>query len=65
MKITVDVRKCIGAGNCVEKAPGVFAQGEDDGIVILLQSDVDATTRDAAIEAAQLCPTQAIVVDYD
>jgi len=34
--LTVDVGKCVAAGQCVVVAPEVFDQREEDGVVILL-----------------------------
>ena len=62
MKIKVDPNKCIGAGHCVVSAPRLFAQGEEDGLVILLQPDAGDELVSAALEAARLCPTRAIEV---
>jgi ferredoxin len=65
MKVGVDTEKCCGAGTCVMLAPDVFDQGEDDGIVILLDArpgeDLHATVR----EAANVCPAAAITVAED
>jgi ferredoxin len=61
MKIEVDVHKCIGAGQCVTAAPKVFAQGEDDGMVILLQEKPGPSEQSAARSAIRLCPASAIL----
>ncbi|WP_328454012.1 ferredoxin [Amycolatopsis sp. NBC_00438] len=62
MKVAVDTEKCCGAGTCVMLAPDVFDQGEDDGIVILLDEhpaeELHATVR----EAANVCPATAITL---
>ncbi|WP_328616641.1 ferredoxin [Amycolatopsis sp. NBC_00355] len=62
MKVAVDTEKCCGAGTCVMLAPDVFDQGEDDGIVILLDEhpaeELHATVR----EAANVCPATAITI---
>ena len=34
LKVRVDLEKCIGAGQCVLRAPRIFDQ-RDDGMVIL------------------------------
>jgi ferredoxin len=60
MKVTVDRDKCCGAGTCVLVAPDVFDQGEDDGIVILLNPEPPADLEAAAREAASVCPAAAI-----
>ncbi|MEU4832896.1 ferredoxin [Streptosporangium sp. NPDC023615] len=63
MRITVDTGLCCGAGQCVLLAPDVFDQGEDDGIVVLLDPSPAEPLRAAVREAAAVCPTSAISVD--
>ena len=60
MKITVDEPKCCGAGQCVLIAPEVFDQRDEDGIVVLLQSEPPEAEHVNAREAAQVCPAAAI-----
>jgi ferredoxin len=62
MHVSVDTDKCCGAGQCVLVAPDVFDQGEDDGIVVLLDADPGADLQPAVREAAQVCPASAITV---
>ncbi|GAA3315467.1 ferredoxin [Nonomuraea dietziae] len=63
MNIAVDQDKCCGAGQCALLAPEVFDQGEDDGIVILLNPSPAERFRAAVREAADVCPASAITVD--
>ncbi|MES1975624.1 MAG: ferredoxin [Pseudomonadota bacterium] len=65
MRIEIFPEKCIGVGQCVIAAPDLFEQNEDDGIVYLLRDNAPEERRDAAIAAARLCPTLAIVVHDD
>jgi ferredoxin len=65
MKVTVDEDKCCGAGTCVLTAPDVFDQGEDDGIVILLEPQPPAGVHAAVREAAAVCPAAAITLSGD
>jgi ferredoxin len=60
MKVTVDRDKCCGAGTCVLVAPDVFDQGEDDGIVILLNAEPPADLQATVREATRVCPAAAI-----
>ena len=62
MKVTVDQEKCCGAGTCVLVAPDVFDQGEDDGIVILLDPTPAPELHAAVREAASVCPAVAIML---
>jgi ferredoxin len=59
MKISVDEDKCIASGACVLAAPDVFAQN-DDGIVVVLQTDPPAELRAAALDAIRACPAAVI-----
>ncbi|MFI6740595.1 ferredoxin [Nonomuraea sp. NPDC050451] len=63
MNVTVDTDKCCGAGSCVLLAPEVFDQGEDDGIVILLDPSPAEPLHAAVREAADVCPAAAITLD--
>lgn len=65
MKITVDMDKCIGAGLCVVAAPKVFAQNDDDGLVIILDENPPADQHEAVREAARLCPALVIKLQDD
>ncbi|MEV4612643.1 ferredoxin [Kitasatospora sp. NPDC049258] len=60
MQVTVDQDRCCGSGQCVLTVPAVFDQGEEDGLVRLLQvrpgPELDADVR----LAAALCPGGAI-----
>ncbi|MFH9227237.1 ferredoxin [Streptomyces lydicus] len=62
MKVIIDENKCVGAGQCVLAAAGVFDQRDEDGIVVLLNplppDDLSAQVEDAAAR----CPALAIEV---
>ncbi|MDP9849579.1 ferredoxin [Streptosporangium lutulentum] len=60
MKVTVDQDKCCGAGQCVLLVPDVFDQGDDDGLVILLDASPAEELHAAVREAVGVCPTSAI-----
>lgn len=63
MRVRVDVDKCIGVGQCVRVAGMVFAQNEDDGIVVLLDETPSDALRSAVDNAVRLCPARAIAVE--
>ena len=65
MKVTVDKDKCCGAGTCVLVAPDVFDQGEDDGIVILLDPKPPAELHASVREAVSVCPAAAITLSEE
>ena len=58
-KITIDSTKCMGSGNCLFWAPGVFDLGEDN---IALVVDPEAGSERQIMQAVEGCPTQAISV---
>ncbi|MFJ9381966.1 ferredoxin [Streptomyces sp. NPDC101455] len=59
MRIIVDPEHCVGAGQCALTAPTLFTQ-DSQGLVTALQNQLAPTDEQAAREAAQLCPAQAI-----
>jgi ferredoxin len=64
MGIEVDIDRdlCMGSGNCVFEAPGVFAL-DDDSIATV--ADPAGSPEDKVIAAARKCPTHAITVRRD
>ncbi|MGW0891112.1 ferredoxin [Saccharopolyspora sp. NPDC002578] len=62
MQITIEEEKCCGAGQCVLAAPGVFDQRDEDGVVVLLDTDPGDEQLDNVRNAANLCPAAAIEV---
>ncbi|MFF5205775.1 ferredoxin [Streptosporangium sp. NPDC000396] len=62
MKIKANTEVCIGAGMCVLTVPGVFDQSEDDGTVVVLESEPSASQEAAVRRAVQLCPSGALSV---
>jgi ferredoxin len=64
MKINVDSDACCGAGQCVLIAPEVFAQDDDDRVILL--NDRPGPELDFAVqEAVSMCPTGVIWVDQN
>jgi ferredoxin len=61
VKITVKEDACVGSGQCALVAESLFDQ-DDNGIVVLLKADPDASEETAAKKAASLCPARAIIV---
>lgn len=62
MRVTIDKSRCIAAGQCVLNAPFLFDQGEEDGIVILLQESPQPGQEEHTRRAARLCPAEAITI---
>lgn len=59
-RVAVDTGLCIGSGQCVRLAAGVFAQRDEDGLVTLLVEHPAGPLREDASTAAALCPSGAI-----
>jgi ferredoxin len=61
MQVSVDTDKCIASGGCVFACPEVFDQ-DDEGIVVLLQTNPSEELRDKVNEAIDACPAAVISV---
>ncbi|MBU5486198.1 ferredoxin [Clostridium sp. MSJ-11] len=59
MKAHVDKDTCIGCGLCPGIAPDVFEM-DDDGKAVVTVDEVPDGSEDAAKEAEDSCPTNAI-----
>ncbi len=59
MKIEVDRSKCIGAANCVGMAPKTF---QLDGSKKAVVKDPTAYDDSILFEAAESCPTEAVLL---
>lgn len=62
MRISADRDLCIGAGQCVLSAEGVFDQDLQDGLVVLLASAPSAAELDAVRDAVDRCPAGALAL---
>ncbi|MFF3617168.1 ferredoxin [Streptomyces sp. NPDC002580] len=63
-RITVDRDRCIGSGQCVMTAPGVFTQ-DDDALVALVPGHEDAAADPRVRDVPMACPVQAITIHED
>jgi len=59
LRIVVDRLRCIGAGNCVDAAPGVFQLDEKD--IAIIANPLGAPP-DTIVTAAEHCPVDAIKI---
>ena len=62
MKVQVDRDRCVASGQCAAVAPGVFDQGYEDGVVVLLTGTPPIEAAADVEYAASACPVQAIHV---
>jgi ferredoxin len=63
MRVTVDLDRCEGHGECVLAAPQVFSLGDDDDMVTVLEPEPAEALRAAVTDAAGLCPMAAITLE--
>jgi ferredoxin len=61
LHVAIDETKCMGSGNCLFWAPAVFGLGDDGVAFIVAQPNDDDAARQVR-QAADGCPTQAILV---
>ncbi|HEX9888601.1 MAG TPA: ferredoxin [Nitriliruptorales bacterium] len=61
MKVEVDYERCDSNGLCMAACPEVF-EVRDDGFLYVLQDEPAEELRPKVVEAADVCPTQAITV---
>jgi ferredoxin len=59
MRIIADTDRCVGAGQCVSSAPGIFDQDED-ALVMLLDSSPADSDLHIVRAAVDRCPSGAI-----
>lgn len=62
MKVTVNFDACASTGACAQVAPEVF-EIRNDGYLHVLQASPRPELYDAVQEAADLCPTGAILLE--
>jgi ferredoxin len=60
LRVHIDYDRCVGSAICVRIAPGVFALN-DAGQSSVRDPDGDSTEK--VLEAAEGCPTMAILVE--
>ena len=60
MRVTVDLSRCQGYANCVTTAPEIFDLDDDSGQAVVLTPEVGPEHLDAARQAVDMCPAQAI-----
>ena len=63
LKVVIDPDRCIGSGHCVNLAPEIFSQDEEEGTVVLLLEQPPERLSEAATEAAEECPAMAIRIE--
>jgi ferredoxin len=62
VKVTINRPKCLRSGQCTYLHPRLFKEGED-GIPLVLVDEVPADLTAEAEDAAEICPSGAIVIE--
>jgi ferredoxin len=63
VKVIIDQDKCVASGQCVLAADDVFDQRDEDGIVVLLDTNPPNERLADVKQAAAICPALAITVE--
>jgi len=61
MKAKVDPELCTGCGVCVDICPEVFDVQND--VTVVLVDPIPSEHEEAVREAAEACPTEAIIIE--
>ncbi|MDD4889492.1 MAG: ferredoxin [Phycisphaerae bacterium] len=61
LKVKVEPDLCAGCAVCESSAPDVFKM-DDNNIAVVLPDGLAAAANDAVVEAAEGCPSEAIIV---
>jgi ferredoxin len=61
MKVSIDTDLCTGCGLCTETVPEVFELVDD--LATVKVTTIKASLNDAVREAADDCPTEAIIIE--
>jgi len=64
MRAIIDEEACTGCGLCEETCPEVFELGDDD-VAKVIVDEIPEEAQDAAREAAESCPQEAITIEED
>lgn len=62
LRVEINEGRCVGSGQCAMNAPEVFAQDDDEGLVMVLDATPPDALHDAVREAELVCPTGAILI---
>jgi ferredoxin len=65
MRVTIDLDKCVMAGECVYNHPGLFEFGDDDLPRIKVADLTGDDEKKGARQAREVCPSGAIQLSDD
>jgi ferredoxin len=63
-KIVVDYNRCESNARCMEVAPDIFQEGDDDKLSVLNEHP-PASARERVLKAIRVCPKQALSLIED
>jgi len=63
MEVRIDEDLCTGCGLCEETCPDIFKMNEEKDVAEVLKTDYDDYDEECIQEAAESCPSEAILVD--
>jgi ferredoxin len=61
MKVKIEADLCTACGLCTDDVPEVFKMGDD--VAEVITADVPANQEDAVQDAADSCPSEAIIIE--
>ena len=61
MQVKIDPDLCTACELCVDTCPDVFEMADD--VAIVIKADVPADLEDEVREAADSCPSEAIIIE--
>ena len=65
MKVSIDMEKCIGCGNCVSLTDSEIFDFNDEGLAECIVDDISEEKVEVTEEAIKYCPTEAIYKKVD
>jgi len=63
MEVRIDEDLCTGCGLCEETCPDIFKMNEEKDVAEVIKTDYDDYDEECIQEAAESCPSEAILVD--
>lgn len=61
--LKIDRLLCVGFGDCMDEAPGVF-EFDDDGVAVFTD-DPGELGREALVATCESCPVDALILEND